>query len=101
MLQHNIPWARCRYGEACASDQSLHVAAQQYVALRDYQFSPGEPSNLQIRLTPVTETPALPRKHFVYKSVQRIPPSSVARSADTKYPVACLHSGRVMPRALL
>ena len=55
-----FPGRSRRYDAACASDQSLHVAARRYVALHDYQFSPDESSNLQIRLTRVKETPALP-----------------------------------------
>src|SRR5262245_17399575 len=101
MLQHNIPGAIRRYDAACASDQSLRVAVRRHVALRDYQSWPGESSNLQIRLMPVTETPGLPRKRFVYKSVQRIPILWVALSADTKDPAACLQSVPVMPRGRL
>src|SRR2546430_2210889 len=42
MLRHNILGVIRRCDATCASGQSFHVAAQRYVAPRDYQFLSGE-----------------------------------------------------------
>src|SRR6266498_1233421 len=99
MLRHNILGATRRCDATCALDRSLRVAAQRGVAPRDYQFLPGEFSNLQIQLRQATESTARPRKLFVCKSAQTIPISSVAPSVDTKYPVVQLKAelGAVLP----
>src|SRR6266480_2111567 len=94
MLRHNILGVTHRCDVACASDQSFHVAAQRHVAPHDYQFLSGEFSNLQIQLTRATESAAPPRKLFVCRSAQTIPPPGAVRSTDKEYPAAWLQSGR-------